>query len=135
VELADTSAWTSRSKSVLVEAEFGQALADREVAICGPVAMELLWTARSLHEFREIRDELSGLDEVPLAAEAWRRAADVWELLVQRGRHRQVPWADLLVAAAAELASVTVCHYDHHFEVIAEVTGQPVRAIAPLGSL
>jgi predicted nucleic acid-binding protein len=42
---------------------------------------------------------------------------------------------DLLVAAAAELAGVPVCHYDRHFEVIAEVTGQPVRAIAPLGTL
>jgi len=28
-----------------------------------------------------------------------------------------------------------VCHYDRHFEVIAEVTDQPVRAIAPLGTL
>ena len=42
---------------------------------------------------------------------------------------------DLLIAAAAELAEVPVCHYDRDFELIADVTGQPVRAIAPLGSL
>jgi hypothetical protein len=36
---------------------------------------------------------------------------------------------------AAELAEVPVLHYDRHFDVIAAVTGQPVRAIAPLGSL
>jgi hypothetical protein len=28
-----------------------------------------------------------------------------------------------------------VLRYDRDFELIAEVTGQPVRAIAPLGSL
>jgi hypothetical protein len=28
-----------------------------------------------------------------------------------------------------------VCHYDADFDLIAEVTGQPVRAIAQLGSL
>lgn len=46
-----------------------------------------------------------------------------------------MPLPDLIVAAAAELAELPVLHYDHHFDVIAEVTGQPVRAIAPLGSL
>ena len=42
---------------------------------------------------------------------------------------------DLLIAAAAELAELPVLHYDRDFELIAEVTGQPVRALAPLGSL
>jgi predicted nucleic acid-binding protein len=57
--------------------------------------------------------------------------------LAERGplHHRQVPLPDLLVAAAAEHAELPILHYDRHFEVIAEVTGQPVRALAPLGSL
>lgn len=42
---------------------------------------------------------------------------------------------DLLVAAAADLAGVCVCHYDGDFDVIAGVTSLPVRAIAPLGTL
>jgi predicted nucleic acid-binding protein len=42
---------------------------------------------------------------------------------------------DLLVAAAAESAEVPALHYDHDFELIAEITGQPTRALAPLGSL
>ena len=33
------------------------------------------------------------------------------------------------------VAEVPVCHYDRDFELIAAITGQPVRAIAPLGSL
>jgi hypothetical protein len=30
---------------------------------------------------------------------------------------------------------VPVLHYDRHFERIAEITGEPLRAVAPLGSL
>jgi predicted nucleic acid-binding protein len=67
----------------------------------------------------------------------WRRATDVFELLAEQGplHHRQVGLPDLLIAAAAELAELPVLHYDRDFDVIAAVTGQPVRAIAPLGSL
>jgi predicted nucleic acid-binding protein len=57
--------------------------------------------------------------------------------LARRGplHHRQLKIPDLLIAAAAESAGMPVLHYDRHFELIAEVTGQPVRALAPLGSL
>ena len=59
------------------------------------------------------------------------------QLLAERGplHHREVGLPDLLIAAAAELAELPVLHYDRDFELIAAVTGQPVRAIAPLGSL
>lgn len=40
-----------------------------------------------------------------------------------------------MIAAAAEAAELPLVHYDRHFELIAELTGQPVRALAPLGSL
>ena len=40
-----------------------------------------------------------------------------------------------LVPRAAEIVGMPVCHYAADFEAIADVTGQPVRAIAPLGSL
>jgi predicted nucleic acid-binding protein len=50
-------------------------------------------------------------------------------------RHREVKIPDLLVAAAGELADLTVVHYDRDFETIAQITRQRVRALAPLGSL
>jgi hypothetical protein len=40
-----------------------------------------------------------------------------------------------MIAAAAELAEMPLLHYDGHFELVAEVTGQPVEELAPLGSL
>ena len=47
--------------------------------------------------------------------------------LADRRQHR-VLWApDLIVAAAAELAGLTVLHSDKDFDVIASVTGQPAE--------
>ena len=99
------------------------------------VLMELLWSARNATDFDDIVAELAVLPRLNPDGPAWDRAVEVWRKLVRRGRHRQVPQNDLVLAATAEVAGVPVCHYDRHFEVIAQVTGQPVRAIAPLGTL
>lgn len=37
---------------------------------------------------------------------------------------------DLIIAATAELAGLTVLHLDKDFEIIAEVTGQPTERLA-----
>jgi hypothetical protein len=81
------------------------------------------------------REDLEALPAVVISTEAWVRAIDVWNELTRRGQHRQVKQPDLLIAAAAELAGVGICHYDADFEAISAVTRQPTRAIAPLGSL
>jgi len=51
--------------------------------------------------------------------------------LADRGRHRAPSVPDLLVAAAAELSGLTVLHLDKDFELIAEITGQPVERLSP----
>ena len=43
--------------------------------------------------------------------------------------------ADVLIAAAAERAGLTVLHYDKDFDLIAGVTAQRCEWIAPEGSL
>ena len=55
------------------------------------------------------------------------RAVTVQLLLADQGHHRAVSVPDLLVAAAAELAGLTVLHDDKDFERIAAVTGQPIE--------
>ena len=57
------------------------------------------------------------------------RAVQVQLLLADRGRHRAPSVPDLLVAAAAEVAGLVVLHVDKDFELIAEVTGQPVERL------
>jgi predicted nucleic acid-binding protein len=135
MELADTSAWTTRHRAPAVAVDFDARVLAEEIATCRPVELELLWTARSRAEFEEMRSDLEALPMLDVDHETWVRAIDVWERLVAQGRHRQVKAADLVIAAVAERAGVAVCHYDADFDVIASVTGQPVRAIAPLGSL
>jgi predicted nucleic acid-binding protein len=58
------------------------------------------------------------------------RAAHVQTLLAERGQHRAPSVPDLLIAATAELAALTVLHVDEDFELIAEITGQPVERLA-----
>ncbi|HUY46392.1 MAG TPA: PIN domain nuclease [Streptosporangiaceae bacterium] len=57
------------------------------------------------------------------------RAVEVLTLLADRGQHRAPSVPDLIVAATAELAGLTVLHLDKDFEVIAQITGQPVERL------
>lgn len=57
------------------------------------------------------------------------RARDVQVQLAQRGHHRGPSVPDLLLAATAELNDLTLLHIDRDFEVIAEITGQPVQRL------
>lgn len=116
---------------------FDALLGDGGVATCAMVRLELLRTSRDHGGFAEIRGELDALRSVSMGDRVWRRATDVFEELAAAGplHHRRVTAPDLLIAAAAELAELPLLHYDRDFELIAEVTGQPVRALAPLGSL
>ena len=58
------------------------------------------------------------------------RALEVQMLLADHGQHRAPSVPDLIVAATAELAGLTVLHVDKDFELIARLTGQPVERLA-----
>lgn len=62
-----------------------------------------------------------------------KRALDVQRQLARRGQHRR-PLPDLIIAATAELAGLTVLHYDHDFDLISDLTGQPTEWIVPRGT-
>ena len=57
------------------------------------------------------------------------RSLQVQILLAGRGQHRAPSIPDLLIAAAAELAGLTLLHVDKDFELIASVTGQPIERL------
>lgn len=50
-------------------------------------------------------------------------------LLADRGQHRAPSIPDLLVAATAETAGLTVLALDKDFELIADITGQPIERL------
>jgi predicted nucleic acid-binding protein len=42
--------------------------------------------------------------------------------------------SDLVIAATAERSGATVLHYDGDYDMIASVTGQPMRWVVPAGT-
>ena len=57
------------------------------------------------------------------------RAVEVQAVLATRGQHRAASIPDLLIAATAELTGRTVLHLDKDFDLISEVTGQPLQRL------
>ncbi|CAN5797826.1 hypothetical protein BH24ACT8_BH24ACT8_06720 [soil metagenome] len=58
-----------------------------------------------------------------------RRAVEVQGLLAKAGHHRAPSVPDLLIAATAEVVGLTVLHVDKDFDLIAEVTDQPMERL------
>jgi predicted nucleic acid-binding protein len=57
------------------------------------------------------------------------RAAEILTLLADRGQHRAPSLPDLIIAATAELAGLTVLHLDKDFDLIAGITGQSMERL------
>jgi len=58
------------------------------------------------------------------------RAVEVQLLLADTGHHRGPSIPDLLIAATAEKAGLTVLAVDKDFDLIASITGQPVETLS-----
>jgi predicted nucleic acid-binding protein len=135
VFLADKSALTRRESKPKVREILEPLLIAGEIASCGVVDLELLYSARDRATYRATADALRGMPRVPVNDECVERALEVQGMLAERSQHRAVPLPDLLVAACAENAGLTVLHYDADFDRIAKLTGQRVQWIVPRGSV
>jgi hypothetical protein len=133
--LADKSALTRRETRPEVRDVLEPLLVAGEIATCGIVDLELLYSASSRATYRALAEALRGMPRVPVTEECIRRALEVQAMLAERSQHRSVPLPDLLVAACAEQARLAVLHYDADFERIAELTGQRTQWIVPRGSV
>jgi predicted nucleic acid-binding protein len=99
----------------------------------GIADLEIGFSARSAAEWDSLTGALEVLTLVETTAAHIQRARVVQRLLAEKHqRGRKVP--DLLIAAAAEGAGLTVLHYDADFDRIARITGQPTEWIVPRGS-
>ncbi len=100
------------------------------VALCDITELEVLYFARSAADRERVKRTLNAhYTRCPMPDGIYRRARVVQELLTTKGEHRSAGPVDLLIAAAAEEAGLTLLHYDRDFETIARTTGQPVRMI------
>jgi len=93
--------------------------------------LEIGYSARSGADLRSAVDQppLLNLPVSYLTPAIEDRAVEVQLLLADRGQHRAPGGPDLLIAAAAELGGLTVLHVDKDFDLIAEITGQPVERL------
>lgn len=91
--------------------------------------LELGYSARSAAELETILDTIEPMPVQYLTPTIEDRAVEVQRLLAGRGQHRAPSIPDLLIAAAAELSGLLVLHVDKDFELIAEITGQPVERL------
>ncbi|MBV9204681.1 MAG: hypothetical protein JO037_04585 [Actinobacteria bacterium] len=104
------------------------------LARCTLTDLELGFSASSASDWDRLQSVLTTLTPVEVTPAVISRAKNVQRMLAVGGlKGRKVP--DLIIAAAAELADLTVLHYDHDFELIASVTRQPHKWIVPHGSI
>lgn len=132
--LADTSAW-HRSAHHDIEERWSELVAADALAVCAPIRLELLLSSRDERDYLAYQSELDALPQVGTTDTVTRRAEEIQRELVRTGHHRGPTPVDLLIAAAADVAGLTLLHYDRHFDTIAEVSGQPAEWAAPRGTL
>lgn len=96
--------------------------------------LEIGYSARNRREWEGLMTALGVFEPIEVEPAHFARALQVQRLLATKSqRGRKVP--DLLIAAVAEARRLTVVHYDHDFDVIAQVTGQPCEWVVPRGTI
>jgi hypothetical protein len=133
--LADKSALTRSDTRPEVRDVIEPLLLGGRIATCGIVDLELLYSAPSRDSYFELAELLRAMPRVPVTDATVDRALEVQSLLANKAQHRSVPLPDLLIAACAEAAGLTVLHYDADYERIAKLTGQPVQWVVARGSV
>ena len=135
VYLADKSALTRRETRPEVRDVIEPLLLAGRIATCGIVDLELLFSAPDPATYAELATVLRALPRVPVTDSAVDRALEVQGLLAARSQHRAVPLPDLMIAACAERAALTVLHYDADYDRIAEITGQATQWVVARGTV
>lgn len=133
--LADSTVWSKVRPYPALADWFNAEARSGRIMTCDVVVLEVLRSARNSDAFATQQRMLGLLPSCAITGAEGARALDVQRALADHGHHRGVPPADLLIAAAAEASSAPVLHYDHDYDLIAAVSGQPVRWLLPAGSL
>jgi predicted nucleic acid-binding protein len=116
----DAGEWASRIERGLVR-------------ITTVTRLEVGYSARSGADLRSgmARPPLASMPVEYLTPAIEDRAVEVLAALADRGQHRAPSVPDLIIAATAEVAGLTVLHADKDFDLIAGITGQPSERLRP----
>jgi predicted nucleic acid-binding protein len=128
--LIDKSALV-RLASAAGAAEWASRIDRGLVRISTVTRLEVGYSARTATDHRTLLTEppMSSMPVEYLTPKIEDRAVELQRALAERGLHRAPSIPDLLIAATAELADLTVLHLDQDFELIAELTGQPIERL------
>ncbi len=97
--------------------------------------LELIRLSASERRAQAVAERLSAFEPIDMPGGLWGDARQIQLSLADNGDHRRVPPADLLLAAAARRAAVTLVHYDRDYERIAAVTDLDHRWFVADGTL
>lgn len=134
VYLADTSVFVLQARPQ-VRQRFADLLAQGRLAACQMTALEYLNNAPDPRGYEGLWAALHGMRWTDVTAGAMDRALETHRQLAARSQHRHFRLPDLIIAATAELAGMTMLHYDADYDRIAGITGQPVEWVVEKGSL
>ncbi|HEY1643482.1 MAG TPA: PIN domain nuclease [Streptosporangiaceae bacterium] len=112
-------------------AEWASRIERGRVRIATVTRLEVGYSARSASDLRAgfRRAPLASMPAEYLTPAIEDRTVEVLALLADRGQHRAPSLPDLIIAATAELAGLTVLHLDKDFELIADITSQRVERL------
>lgn len=115
---ADATEWASRIERGLVR-------------ISTVTRLEVGFSARSAADHADLLSDtpIASMPVEYLTPRIEDRAVQLQSMLAARGQHRGPSIPDLLTAATAELAELTVLHVDKDFELIAELSGVAVERL------
>jgi predicted nucleic acid-binding protein len=130
VLLADKSALEWARRDDRARAAFLGLRTAHVIAACHMTALEICYSARNPADLEALLEGQRALEWLPVSEAAMDRALEVQRLLARhRGNGHRRPIPDLIIAATAELYGAEVLHVESDYDIIAEVTGQPVRRL------
>ena len=133
--LADNSALARVDTCSEVSLVLDPLLLEGEVATCAMIDLEVLYSARNPDAYAALERYLRSLPRVHVTEAVLDRALEVQGRLAGHSQHLGIRFPDLVIAACAESAGLTILHYDADYERIAKITGQPVQWVVPRGSV
>ncbi|MEQ8832806.1 MAG: PIN domain-containing protein [Miltoncostaeaceae bacterium] len=131
--LADKSALEQQRHSEVAASTLSALAAENRLAVCGIIALEVLYSSRGPADYELARDALDAFVWIPTEDRVIRRALTLQRRLAAEGHHRR-PIPDLLVAATAIEHGATLLHYDRDFDLIAAVDDLRAEWIIPRGA-
>ena len=128
--LVDTSAWLHalrKESAPAVKSRVDELLKDNMVVTTAMIKLEILGGTKTDEEFKRLKNYLDALDDLEISGQQWEKTYELSFSLRRKGL--TIPYTDILMAACALTADLTLMHVDAHFDVISKQVGLKVESL------